>query len=86
MEIPANLEQFPTLLANKDNNQELTESELVFTKAVELQCLLSIGKYLTELADTMESNQIEAIGPQALRSMAEVLVDRAMNPSQDQPG
>ena len=63
----------------------MTESELVFTKAVELQCLLSIGKYLTELADTMESNQIETIGPQALRSMAEALVDRAMNPSQDQP-
>ena len=48
-------------------------------KAVEQECLRAISTYLGEVADTMDANGIESIGPVALRAMSEALTQRTNN-------
>lgn len=45
-------------------------------KAVEFECIRAIITYLTEVADTMDANQIETLNVPSLRAMAEQLSTR----------
>ena len=45
-------------------------------KAVEFECIRAIVTYLTEVADTMDANQIETLNVPSLRAMAEQLSTR----------
>ena len=45
-------------------------------KAVEFECIRAIITYLTEVADTMDANQIETLNVPSLRAMAEQLSNR----------
>ncbi len=40
-------------------------------KAVEAECMKAIAVYLTEVADTMEANNVETLNVPTLRAMAE---------------
>ena len=44
--------------------------------AVEFECIRAIITYLTDVADTMDANQIETLNVPSLRAMAEQLSTR----------
>jgi hypothetical protein len=44
--------------------------------AVEQECIRAISVYLTEVADTMESNSIETLNVPTLRAMAQEMSNR----------
>ncbi len=48
-------------------------------KAVEQECLRAISNYLGEVADAMETNEIESLNVLALRAMAQELNNRLEN-------
>jgi predicted RecB family endonuclease len=48
-------------------------------KAVEAECVRAIVTYLTEVADTMEANDIESLNVPSLRAMAEQFTNRLEN-------
>lgn len=61
------------------NEQPSEEQEKTVQRAVEIECLRAIVVYLTEVADTMEANQIETLNVPSLRAMAEQLSNRLPN-------
>ena len=58
------------------NEQPSEAQEEAVQKAVEFECLRAIVTYLTEVADTMEANQIETLNVPSLRAMAAELANR----------
>ena len=52
--------------------------------AVEQECIRAITVYLTEVADTMESNNIEAINVPTLRAMAQEMSNRLIEDGENQ--
>jgi hypothetical protein len=58
------------------NEQPSEAQEEAVKKAVERECLRAISTYLTEVADTMESNGIETLSVPTLRAMANQFSDR----------
>jgi hypothetical protein len=58
------------------NEQPSEAQEEAVKKAVEKECLRDIFTYLTEVADTMESNGIETLNVPSLRAMANQFSDR----------
>jgi hypothetical protein len=48
-------------------------------KAVEAECMRAIAVYLTEVADTMEANNVETLNVPTLRAMAEQFTNRLNN-------
>jgi len=58
------------------NEQPSEAQEEAVKKAVERECLRAISTYLTEVADTMESNGIETLNVPSLRAMANQFSDR----------
>jgi hypothetical protein len=48
-------------------------------KAVEAECMRAIAVYLTEVADTMETNNVETLNVPTLRAMAEQFTNRLNN-------
>ncbi len=58
------------------NEQPSEAQEEAVKKAVEKECLRAIFTYLTEVADTMESNGIETLNVPSLRAMANQFSDR----------
>jgi hypothetical protein len=81
MTAPRNLPKLE-LITGSSLNPELSEEEKAFIVAVELQCMLSISKYLLELAETMKANSIESINADSIKIMAETMLERAAQPSQ----
>ena len=51
-------------------------------KAVETQVLIAISDYLNEVADTMETNNIECLNAPTLREMAKQFINRIDNGSE----
>ena len=58
------------------NEQPSEAQEEAVRKAVEQECIRAISTYLTEVADTLDSNKIECLSPVALRAMADALNQR----------
>jgi len=58
------------------NEMPSDAQEEAIKKAVEEQCMLSIITYLTEVADTMDANNIETLNAASLRAMADQLNQR----------
>ena len=58
------------------NEQPSEAQEEAVQKAVEYECLRAIVTYLTEVADTMDANQIETLNVPSLRAMAAELSNR----------
>jgi hypothetical protein len=52
--------------------------------AVEQECIRAISVYLTEVADTMESNSIEALNVPTLRAMAQEMSNRLIEDGENQ--
>ena len=52
------------------NEQPSEEQEKAIRDAVANECLRAIVTYLTEVADTMEANNIECLNSVTVRSMA----------------
>lgn len=50
--------------------------EAAVQKAVEQECIRAIVTYLTEVADTMDANNLETLNPASLRAMADALNQR----------
>ena len=48
-------------------------------KAVEAECMRAIAVYLTEVADTMETNNVETLNVPTLRAMADQFTNRLNN-------
>ena len=48
-------------------------------KAVEAECMRAIAVYLTEVADTMETNNVQTLNVPTLRAMAEQFTNRLDN-------
>jgi hypothetical protein len=55
------------------NEQPSEAQEQAIMQAVERECLRAISAYLTEVADKMESSNIETLNVPTLRAMALVL-------------
>jgi surfactin synthase thioesterase subunit len=53
--------------------------ETAVRKAVEQECLRAISNYLGEVADAMETNEIESLNVPTLRAMAQELNNRLTN-------
>lgn len=53
--------------------------EAAVQKAVEQECIRAIVTYLTEVADTMDANNLETLNPASLRAMADALNQRLEN-------
>ena len=82
MKLPPHLEKSAILLNPQPGGTDCPpDAEEVFVKAVELQCMLSIHKYLVELADTMKENNIESISADSIKAMAESLKTRSLGPT-----
>lgn len=60
------------------------EQEKAIQSAVAEQCLRAISTYLTEVAETMDTNNIPHINADTLRSMASTLFLRIENNDQDE--
>ena len=60
------------------------EQEKAIQSAVAEQCLRAISTYLTEVAETMDTNNIPHINDDTLRSMASTLFSRIENNAQDE--
>lgn len=58
------------------NDSPSEAQEKAVQQAVEFECLRAIITYLTEVADTMDANQIETLNVPSLRAMAEQLSTR----------
>jgi hypothetical protein len=58
------------------NEQPSEAMEEAIKRALEEQCLKAIANYLTEVADTMETNKIESLSADALRAMAAQFTQR----------
>jgi hypothetical protein len=52
--------------------------------AVEQECIRAISVYLTEVADTMESNSIETLNVPTLRAMAQEMFNRLIEDGENQ--
>ena len=52
--------------------------------AVEQECIRAISVYLTEVADTMESNNIETLNVPTLRAMAQEMSNRLIEDGENQ--
>jgi hypothetical protein len=52
--------------------------------AVEQECIRAISVYLTEVADTMESNNIETLNVPTLRAMAQEMSNRLTTNAENQ--
>ena len=55
------------------------EEEQRVREAVQEECLRAIIQYLTEVADTMDANGIEALNVPSLRAMADSFINRIEN-------
>ena len=58
------------------NDSPSEAQEKAVQQAVEFECLRAIITYLSEVADTMDANQIETLNVPSLRAMAEQLSTR----------
>jgi hypothetical protein len=58
------------------SEQPSEAQEEAVQKAVEAECIRAIVTYLTEVADTMDANNIETLNAPSLRAMAETLQQR----------
>jgi hypothetical protein len=58
------------------NEQPSEEQEKAVQQAVEFECVRAIVTYLTEVADTMDANNLEALNVPTLRAMAQELSNR----------
>ena len=56
--------------------QPTEAQEAAVQKAVEQECMRAIVTYLNEVADTMDSNNIETLNAESLRAMAAQFTDR----------
>lgn len=61
------------------NEQPSEAQEEAVKKAVEAECMRAIAVYLTEVADTMEANNVETLNVPTLRAMAEQFTNRLNN-------
>ena len=59
-------------------DQPSETQEQAIMKAIERECLRAISTYLTEVADKMESSNIETLNIPTLRAMAQELTNRNM--------
>ena len=66
------------------NEQPSEAQEDAVHKAVEHECIRAISVYLTEVADTMESNGIEALNVLTVRAMAQAMSNRLTTDGQNQ--
>jgi hypothetical protein len=66
------------------NEQPSEAQEEAVHKAVEQECIRAISVYLTEVADTMESNGIDALNVPTLRAMAQEMSNRLTTDAQNQ--
>jgi hypothetical protein len=58
--------------------------EQAVQNAVNQACIDSIVKYLTEIADTMESNSIESLNTATIRAMAQEMSNRLTTNAENQ--
>ena len=58
------------------SEQPSEAQEAAVQKAVEQECIRAIVTYLTEVADTMDANNLETLNPASLRAMADALNQR----------
>ena len=61
------------------NEQPSEAQEEAVKKAVEAECMRAIAVYLTEVADTMEANNVQTLNVPTLRAMAEQFTNRLNN-------
>lgn len=66
------------------NEQPSEAQEEAVHKAVEQECIRAISVYLTEVADTMESNGIDALNVLTVRAMAQAMSNRLTTDAQNQ--
>ena len=59
--------------------QPSEEQEKAIRSAVAEQCLTAIATYLTEVADTMDANNIAGLNSETLRAMADQFTNRLNN-------
>jgi len=64
-------------------DQPSEAQEEAVRKAVEAECMRAIATYLTEVADTMEANNVETLNVPTLRAMASQFTHRLENENQD---
>jgi hypothetical protein len=57
-------------------SQPSEEQEQAVREAVQEECLRAIIQYLTEVADTLDSNSIETLNVPTIRAMAQELSNR----------
>ena len=65
------------------NDSPSEAQEKAVQQAVEFECLRAIITYLTEVADTMDANQIETLNVPSLRAMAQELSNRLPEDAQN---
>jgi hypothetical protein len=58
------------------NEQPSEEQEEAIKQAVANECLRAIVTYLTEVADTMDTNNIMTLGSDTIRAMAQEFSNR----------
>jgi hypothetical protein len=61
------------------NEQPSEAQEQAIMQAIENECFRAISTYLTEVADKMESSNIETLNVPTLRAMAQELTNRNTN-------
>jgi predicted RecB family endonuclease len=65
-------------------SQPSEDQEQAVQNAVNEACINSIVKYLTEIADTMESNSIESLNTATIRAMAQEMSNRLTTHAENQ--
>ena len=65
-------------------SQPSEDQEQAVQNAVNQACIDSIVKYLTEIADTMESNSIESLNTATIRAMAQEMSNRLTTNAENQ--
>ena len=59
------------------NEQPSEAQEAAVQRAVEKECLRAISMYLTQIADTMQAQNIEALNVPTIQAMAQEMETRA---------